>query len=131
MEKEKDNLYNCILCNNKYKTTSSLNRHVRTKHDGKEQFQNSEMYQNSGEVPNQNNSSFKCIICNKEYTTMSSLNQHVKRHDEKKQFHCEVCGHSSLNNRDAKKHFEAVHEGKMPFKCDISDYNCYMKTHFH
>ena len=83
MEQEKDNLYNCNLCDSKYTATSSLNRHVKKKHDGnkpfqnseisqnsckmanegdkhdgKEQFQNSEMYQNSGEVPNQNNDSF-------------------------------------------------------------------------
>ena len=158
MEQERDNLYNCNLCDNKYTATSSLNRHVKKKHDGnksfqnseisqnsckmanegdkhdgKEQFQNSEMYQNSGEVPNQNNDSFKCTISKKEYTTMSILNQHVKRYDEKNQFHCEVCGHSSSNKRSGKRHFEAVHEGKKPFTCEICSKSFFdkvnMRTH--
>ena len=51
---------------NTYTTTSSLNRHVKTKHNGNKSFQNSEMTQNSCEIANEGEGQVKTIHDGKE-----------------------------------------------------------------
>ena len=48
-------------------------------------------------------------------------------HEGKKPFKCDICDYSCSLKSTMKTHVESVHEKKKPFECKICDFSCSQK----
>ncbi|CAG9855484.1 unnamed protein product [Phyllotreta striolata] len=97
--------YPCGICNNTYKSTVLLKKHVRRAH------------------MNQSQKSHTCGICGTVCRTRSSLLTHKLKHFEK-QFKCDQCDKAYSTKAHLKVH-KSTHTNERPFLCNIcgKDFN--------
>ena len=48
--------------------------------------------------------------------------------ERKIMFECEICGKILAHKTKLVQHIGSIHEGKKPFRCDICDYSCFLKS---
>ena len=59
----------------------------------------------------------------------SDMNKHFESiHEGKKPFRCEICDYSCSQEGAMHIYVASVHEGKKPFKCEICDYYFHVKV---
>ncbi|GAB0086662.1 Zinc finger C2H2 superfamily [Sergentomyia squamirostris] len=97
-------LYNCNVCQKRFRTRHQLIEHER-KHIPKDE----------------RDDKYKCDICDKKFTFRQSWVKH-KAHQHngtRKNFSCSVCGWKFISDKSLKKH-SSTHDGdkSLPFKCD-------------
>ena len=96
----------CDKCKTKFRHKSSLNKHIRSKHEGIRYFCDSCDYQ----VP------FKCDLKNH----MDVVHKGIR-------YSCNNCEYASTSERNLKKHIEIIHEG-LRYACDSCDYKTTVKS---
>uniref|UniRef100_A0A914CN27 C2H2-type domain-containing protein n=1 Tax=Acrobeloides nanus TaxID=290746 RepID=A0A914CN27_9BILA len=76
-------LYTCKICNNSFKKSTHLSRHVRT---------------HTGDKP------FQCKYCPKAFARSDNLLVHERIHTGDKPFSCEICGRLFNTRSDRNRH---------------------------
>ena len=88
----KNELQNCTLCNDSFRTKSNLNRHIDAVHKLKKQFE--------------------CKICDAKFTRNRNLKEHITIfHEQQKLFQCSICSFKSGRKENMKSHIDGIHEG--------------------
>lgn len=89
----------CSICNKEFGILSSLQNHMRIKH--------------------QETRPFRCNICGKTYLTEEDLCDHLWNHDPSMKRHkCQSCEKSYRYWKDCQRHFE-THHGTPSYVCEI------------
>ncbi|XP_063837122.1 zinc finger protein 595-like [Ostrinia nubilalis] len=87
-------LYQCQICAVRYRTSSTLNQHIRREHERVKRF--------------------RCELCTYACFDRTKYNRHMDSHNNVKRFECEVC-HSCFTRRCYwKKHLQKNHNIETP-----------------
>jgi len=92
-------LYQCEICNKKYRIPSLLEAHMKL-HDA----QNSNLHQ--------------CHICMKKFRSLTYLQAHVASHSKERRFKCEICQKSFPESWRLANH-KMIHTGEKPYQCEL------------
>jgi len=90
--------YQCKLCLKKFKSSSTLHRHVKSVHEGRKPL--------------------KCEVCEKRFHQRSNLNKHLDSHYGIRKFKCRLCPKTFFQKCHLNTHL-AAHTGKKHFACTI------------
>lgn len=92
--------YKCPVCEDRtFFSKSEYNRHTKRLH--------------STERP------FICELCPKTFSINDDLKIHMKKHDNIREFQCDICGHGSITVTHLRYHKKIVHESTEQHPCDL------------
>lgn len=97
---QKNQVYNCNMCDYYSKRYTSLKFHLNT---------------HSGEKP------YKCKLCPYKSAHPDNLTVHKRIHQGDKPYKCKICGYGSTQSSALKMH-SRIHTGERPYKCEICDF---------
>ncbi|KDQ10241.1 hypothetical protein BOTBODRAFT_496617 [Botryobasidium botryosum FD-172 SS1] len=74
----------------------------------------------SGHPAMKNADNFACTRCGKIFRRKAHCERHKKEHDPNQKHRCGFpgCTHSTAQQGNLNRHYDAVHEGKRPFPCE-------------
>ena len=81
--------YKCDQCQNEYSTSSGLNYHKQTEHEGVK---------------------YACDQCDKQFTRQGSLAEHIKSKHEGIKYACEQCHYQATKQSNLTRHIKFVHK---------------------
>ena len=123
-------LLKCSECNNKFKSTRSLEEHKRKVHIGwqpkiklceKCSFKTYQSYLlREHDRVNHGGFLIKCSLCEDEYKTQTSLNRHMKTNHGGKFMLCEKCDFKTYAPRFLRDHENVTHRGLL-FQCNLCE----------
>ena len=89
METINQNVFNCSYCYSKYPRKSSLERHVKTKHEGRK---------------------FSCKYCNQQFNYQCAATKHEKKvhHGLKEEHLCNLCDFKAFTKGQLKQHRDKI-----------------------
>ena len=128
MKKKKE--YPCSVCGKNFSLHSSLWKHMKTQHEGKnptycelcdKHFQNNRELSQHLQFDHEKSTFLKCKICEKRFKAQGSLIQHMKTVHDGVKVSCNQCGREFGQRSALKRHVMIVHEG-FRFKCDQCDF---------
>ena len=116
--------YQCSLCDQKIKSLSYLQRHVRSHKRGKpfscdlcgKAFMSHSNMRRHIRFVHQGLRPWACDVCGRGYTTKDALFDHKTKHSNEKPFQCPVCKESFSNRLMRRKHVTTVHAKVKPTK---------------
>ena len=100
--------YSCTICEFKSARSSSLARHIQSKHKEKK---------------------YQCNSCHKEYKGLSGLRLHTKAIHEGVSYDCNICQHKTSQKGYLTVHIKTVHLRERQFKCELCEYKTSHKCH--
>ncbi|XP_017488247.1 PREDICTED: transcription factor grauzone, partial [Rhagoletis zephyria] len=95
--------FKCDICGKQLKSSKCLASHLKMIHSKKEEAIET----------------ISCPICSKGFRGQKCLDNHLKRHNDVKEYPCEICNKSFVNAQRLRKHIEAIHEDLKRHICDI------------
>ena len=118
--------YQCTQCSKSFKNKDTKRCHIKVVHGEKtERCENCEkMFTFKSDLKlhiRQVHTKTKdkiCPDCGEAFFLSETFNIHLLRHNDDRQFPCEVCGKSFFSKRDIKQHIKSH---TMPYKCDKCD----------
>jgi hypothetical protein len=93
--------YSCKKCNTRFKSKSSISRHVKNKHS-------------------ENPKRYKCTICSKVYTQKNNLDSHIASvHEKTDKYICNICKKVYYRKGDLTQHIKYVHDAIKNIECEL------------
>jgi hypothetical protein len=124
-KEESDEEYECELCNSRYKSTTSLNHHIKTKHNEELckcdecDFTTDKYYTMKYHTKHEHSDvRWKCFECNIVLSTLSSIRKHKENVHEKIKLKCNLCD-AIVTKGSMPTHIKIVHEKKKDIICNI------------
>lgn len=137
--KVQDQIYECSICFENFKTYNKLYRHRSKIHTKTEKYScnvcrknltsNSALQNHIALNHGASTVRLKCPIvgCSKDCVTTKSLQNHLKTHNKDNKEICSVCGLVVANKHNLEKHINRVHLKIRNFACDSCDYRGFFK----
>ena len=136
--KNKDK-FKCEKCDYKTDVKSSLNRHIKSVHDGVKDILcpdcdfkcsfNGNLKQHIKSIHTKIKD-FECDICDFKCNSKNYLTKHINRvHHEIRDFKCSKCDYKFKSNSHLKRHIKTVHNKIKNIKCGSCEYICSNNSH--
>ena len=114
--------YFCKYCGKKYEWKISLNRHIKTVHEGGKGIQHSEYLFDQ--------KTFDCDFCGKTLKNSYQLKRHIRyKHENPKLYTCNLCESTFTQPNSLQRHIENIHEKIKNQKCGYCEQTFYRLDH--
>ncbi|XP_062533593.1 zinc finger protein OZF-like isoform X4 [Armigeres subalbatus] len=115
----------CPHCEQTFRITQGLNRHVREVHEKVRNYSCEECGKCFGNSRNlkehrflhTNSKPYVCDVCGSAFNQKASLHMHKRTHETNRSFQCSVCGRSFYTRAKLELH-ETTHSDERAFACD-------------